>query len=163
MYVLTHMPWKRTGDRIHASFGMLIFLPIAKFLTVLFYNIPVMKSLSKNRWLRGCGVHLSPQMHQEYIFRCRRSRRTRAEYWQESLTRTRKGIHRSTQNEDRESWWAEVRGVTKSWIQLSDWTTEEEERKKGPEKEFCSNYSWKLLQHGKGNGQTSLRSTESFT
>ena len=34
----------------------------------------------------GCGVHLSPWIHQEYTFRHRRSCRTPAESGQESLT-----------------------------------------------------------------------------
>ena len=34
----------------------------------------------------GCRVHLSPQMHQEYIFKCRSSHRTPADSRQESLT-----------------------------------------------------------------------------
>ena len=34
----------------------------------------------------GCRVHLSPQMHQKYMFRYKRSHIAPAESWQESLT-----------------------------------------------------------------------------
>ena len=38
------------------------------------------------RGVGGRGAHLSPQVHQEYIFRHRRACRTRAESGQEDLT-----------------------------------------------------------------------------
>ena len=38
------------------------------------------------RRVGGCGVHLSPRIHQEYSFRHRRARRTPAESGQEDLT-----------------------------------------------------------------------------
>lgn len=52
-YVLTQMPWKRNRKQKNYPLVILIFLMIAKFLTILFYNIPVTKSLSKNRLFKG--------------------------------------------------------------------------------------------------------------
>ena len=40
----------------------------------------------------GCGVHLSPQMHQKYMFRYKRSHIAPAESWQESLTTRKESI-----------------------------------------------------------------------
>ena len=38
------------------------------------------------RGVGGCGVHLSPQIHQEFTFRHRSARRTPADSGQEYLT-----------------------------------------------------------------------------
>ena len=48
------------------------------------------------RGVGGCGVHLSSQIHQEYIFRHRSACRTLAESGQEYLTRGNK-IYRTMQ------------------------------------------------------------------
>ena len=40
---------------------------------------------------------------------------------------------------------------------------EEQERKKGYQKNFLRDYSWKFPQHGKGHSQSSPRGAESHT
>ena len=63
---------------------------------------------------------------------------------------------------DRETWCAAVRGVTKCWTQLSNWTELNRRRK---EKEiiwenFWSDYSWKFPQSGKGTSHSSPGDTK---
>ena len=68
----------------------------------------------------GRGVHLSPQIHQEYTFRHRSACRTPAESWPEYLTRGKECIEPHKTQEDAGAR-QRNRGVSRTGPALGGW------------------------------------------
>ena len=78
------------------------------------------RTYEDGRGVGGHGVHLSPQIHQEYAFRHRNACRTPAESGQEYLTSGKEYIvPRKTQYDDETS--GKKRSVSRTGPALSGW------------------------------------------